>query len=77
MECESFLFASQPTMTSDAKPSPQACAAPRCEPETCTGGVRTLPSEALLRGERCVLIMHGGALYALRTTRAGKLILTK
>ncbi|GAA5161061.1 hemin uptake protein HemP [Viridibacterium curvum] len=34
-------------------------------------------SENLLRGETCVHIEHAGALYVLRATRNGKLILTK
>ena len=38
---------------------------------------RAIPSRDLLQGEPCVLIEHGGALYSLRATRAGKLILTK
>ncbi len=36
-----------------------------------------VPSEALLQGRSCVMIRHGDAVYALRATRAGKLILTK
>lgn len=36
-----------------------------------------LDSATLLRGARCVLIVHNGATYRLRATRAGKLILTK
>ncbi|HQA12203.1 hemin uptake protein HemP [Zoogloea sp.] len=34
-------------------------------------------SQDLLGGRACVLIEHEGMIYALRTTRAGKLILTK
>jgi hemin uptake protein HemP len=36
-----------------------------------------IPSEALLQGRQVVLIEHGGAVYTLRATRSGKLILTK
>ena len=38
---------------------------------------RTLPSDALLNGQREVLIKHGSDIYSLRHTRNGKLILTK
>lgn len=34
-------------------------------------------SKDLLQERSCVMIEHEGMLYALRTTRAGKLILTK
>ena len=34
-------------------------------------------SKDLLKDRACVFIEHEGMLYALRTTRAGKLILTK
>ncbi len=36
-----------------------------------------IASEELLQGRSCVMIRHGDALYALRATRTGKLILTK
>ena len=36
-----------------------------------------LASSALLRGRSMVRIEHNGALYQLRSTRLGKLILTK
>ena len=42
--------------------------------------VETLPpvaSSSLLRGRSVVRIEHNGALYQLRSTRLGKLILTK
>jgi hemin uptake protein HemP len=41
------------------------------------GEVRALDSRQLFRDAREVLIEHNGALYRLRLTRAGKLILTK
>lgn len=39
--------------------------------------VETIDSGALLRGQSEVRISHGGAIYSLRQTRQGKLILTK
>lgn len=36
-----------------------------------------ISSEALLRGQPSVTIAHQGMLYRLKTTRQGKLILTK
>lgn len=38
---------------------------------------RTVRALELFGGERELLIEHGGALYRLRITRHGKLILTK
>lgn len=47
-------------------------------PEQCAFGVDApLASEHLLRGRREVAIRHNGAIYRLRATRLGKLILTK
>jgi hemin uptake protein HemP len=40
-------------------------------------GLACLPSTTLLRGRSVVQIEHNGALYQLRNTRQGKLILTK
>jgi hemin uptake protein HemP len=40
-------------------------------------GVPAIPSSKLLQGQPHVPIEHGGALYWLRATRSGKLILTK
>lgn len=37
----------------------------------------SVPSAALLQGRSVVHIEHNGALYQLRSTRLGKLILTK
>lgn len=37
----------------------------------------SVPSAALLQGHTVVHIEHNGALYQLRNTRLGKLILTK
>lgn len=39
--------------------------------------VPAIPSSELLRGQSHVPIEHGGAVYWLRATRSGKLILTK
>lgn len=36
-----------------------------------------IPSSELLKGQPYVMIEHGGATYWLRSTRSGKLILTK
>ena len=36
-----------------------------------------IPSKGLFNGGSCVFIEHEGMIYALKTTRAGKLILTK
>ena len=36
-----------------------------------------ISSEALLRGQPLVRIVHQGTIYRLQTTRQGKLILTK
>jgi hemin uptake protein HemP len=39
--------------------------------------VPAIPSSELLQGQPHVPIEHGGAVYWLRATRSGKLILTK
>ena len=39
--------------------------------------LRVVSSKELLQKQTCVLIEHSGALYTLRATRSGKLILTK
>ena len=41
------------------------------------GGAEVVTSSALLRGRPYVQIEHNGALYQLRATKLGKLILTK
>ena len=38
---------------------------------------QVVPSSELLRGRKSVQIEHNGALYQLRATKFGKLILTK
>ncbi len=40
-------------------------------------GAAPLPSSALLRGQKSVLIEHQGLIYRLQETKLGKLILTK
>jgi hemin uptake protein HemP len=42
-----------------------------------TGVVRSITSEALMAGQRMILIRHGNDEYRLQVTGAGKLILTK
>ena len=39
--------------------------------------IQPVPSQSLLRGQNVISIEHNGALYQLRNTRLGKLILTK
>ena len=58
----------------DAPPLPDARAP---ESDATRGGSTTLPSSSLLRGRSVVQIEHNGAVYQLRSTRLGKLILTK
>jgi hemin uptake protein HemP len=41
------------------------------------GPVKTVTSESLFLGDREIGIDHGGALYRLKITRQGKLILNK
>lgn len=59
---------SQPEPLSTPIPAP-ALRAPVAAPQ--------LDSQALFGAARELLIQHNGALYRLRMTRAGKLILTK
>lgn len=42
-----------------------------------SSGVRQIPSEELLRGERQVVILHHGEAYRLLVTRNDKLLLQK
>ncbi|MDY7507824.1 hemin uptake protein HemP [Ralstonia sp. L16] len=41
------------------------------------GDTRVMTSEQLFAGQNAVVIRHNGAIYTLRVTRFGKLILTK
>lgn len=50
---------------------------PARPPEREAAVAPTVASDALLRGRSLVHIEHNGALYQLRATRLGKLILTK
>lgn len=58
-----------------ATPSPLA--ARHAEPRSVLPAAPSVPSAALLQGHNVVHIEHNGALYQLRSTRLGKLILTK
>lgn len=44
---------------------------------TAIGDTRLMSSEQLFAGRSAVAIRHNGAIYTLRVTRFGKLILTK
>lgn len=46
-------------------------------PVATIGDTRTMTSEQLFAGQNAVAIRHNGAVYTLRVTRFGKLILTK
>jgi hemin uptake protein HemP len=60
----------------DPAPGPGSpLGAPR--PAGAHGAPSSVPSAALLQGRSMVHIEHNGALYQLRSTRLGKLILTK
>ena len=65
---------------SSGKPAPHDIPPDRRLPErnTATGDTDApLRSSSLLRGRSMVQIEHNGAVYQLRSTRLGKLILTK
>jgi hemin uptake protein HemP len=66
-----------PFRTAEA-PSGGLTAAPgRSVDPSPTSASRPVPSTMLLQGRSVVQIEHNGALYQLRSTRLGKLILTK
>lgn len=48
-----------------------------CHGTTLPASQISIPSSSLLQGGQTVQIQHGGAVYTLRATRSGKLILTK
>jgi len=50
---------------------------PRQQTATASGPAMPVQSDALLKGNKVVQIMHNGEAYQLRATRHGKLILTK
>ena len=55
-----------------------APAAPAATPAaSLVGDTRVMTSEQLFAGQSAVAIQHNGAVYTLRVTRFGKLILTK
>ncbi|KHK51634.1 hemin transporter [Ralstonia sp. A12] len=60
----------------DAAPATAPAAAQTAEAST-IGDTRVMSSEQLFAGQSAVAIRHNGAIYTLRVTRFGKLILTK
>lgn len=60
-------------------PLPPSASSPRDEVATPPRGQFDAPirSKDLFKGRPCIYIEHEGMIYALRSTRAGKLILTK
>ena len=59
-------------------PTPPADTRPSAEAALPSGQFDApIPSKALFKERACIYIEHEGMLYALRSTRAGKLILTK
>ena len=61
-----------------SKPAPGAAEPPGATAtRPAHGAPASVPSTALLQGRSMVHIEHNGALYQLRSTRLGKLILTK
>lgn len=65
----------------DAAEAPSAGLGPaparRADAAPASVAAAPVPSTALLQGRSVVQIEHNGALYQLRSTRLGKLILTK
>lgn len=59
-----------------APPAPAASEAVQDGPAT-IGDTRVMTSEQLFAGQNALAIRHNGAIYTLRVTRFGKLILTK
>ncbi len=59
-------------MAGNPPPAPVRSASPPT-----TSAASPVPSTTLLQGRSVVQIEHNGALYQLRSTRLGKLILTK
>ena len=60
-----------------ASPEDPALHSEHAAPRNVAIEVPAIPSSRLLQGQPYVLIEHGGAVYWLRATRSGKLILTK
>lgn len=69
---DSLNLSALPSLSDMASPAAGAATAPR-EP----AGLRRLPSQSLFQGQQELLIEHGEAVYRLRITSQGKLILTK
>ena len=61
----------------DRPPEPISRGAAAPPDETAAGTPRVVTSDALLRGDSQLAILHDRTLYFLRKTRFGKLILTK
>ena len=59
------------------QPEPLSTPAPPATARAPASGMRQFDSRSLFGAARELLIRHNGALYRLRVTRAGKLILTK
>lgn len=66
-------FALEPDWGGSALPQPAALAGPAQRPDRCP----RIDSTTLLCGGRELEIVHQGAVYRLRLTALGKLILTK
>ena len=69
------MIGDRPAASAASAPAPAAAAVPEA-PSRSTGTV-AISSEALFAGAREVQIEHRGALYRLKQTALGKLILTK
>jgi hemin uptake protein HemP len=65
-----------PEATPTTSTAPAASEAVQDGPAT-IGDTRVMASEQLFAGQNAVAIRHNGAIYTLRVTRFGKLILTK
>jgi len=70
----------EPATAPTAVPAHRPDASPRgrLQPQAeAAEALEAIASSALLRGRKSVRIEHNGALYQLRATKFGKLILTK
>jgi len=65
------------TPASSGSPLPAPSSRTQPAATAAAGGVARLPSQALFAGAQEVEIAHNGAVYRLRQTSLGKLILTK
>ncbi len=63
--------------TMDRDPGPPSAAAAGFPDAAAADAPRVVTSDALLRGESQLAILHDRTVYFLRKTRFGKLILTK